>query len=99
MAFTHLRVVTASLAMLGSATLTTAVMATPAQSAAATPPVSVSISAKRVVTMPTAIQPGVSRFVITSAARGGSSFQLVMPAAGYTRTEAARDIEAGLDGG
>ena len=89
---------TASLALVGAASLTAIGVAAPAQSVAATPPVAVTISAKRVVTMPTVIQPGVNTFSVTSAAKKGSAFQLVRPAAGYTPAEAARDIEKGLDG-
>jgi hypothetical protein len=93
------RAVVTSLALVGTAALTTAATTAPAQSAATTPPVAVSISAKRVVTMPTTIQPGVTTFKVTSDAKRGSGFQLVMPAAGYTPAEAARDIEKGLEGG
>lgn len=89
---------TASLALVGAASLTAIGVAAPAQSVAAAPPVAVTISAKRVVTMPTVIQPGVNTFSVTSAAKKGSAFQLVRPAAGYTPAEAARDIEKGLDG-
>lgn len=97
MGIPKLRAVSLSLAMIGAATLTGAITAAPAHSATA--PVTVSISAKRVVTMPSTIQPGVNTFRVTSAAKDGSSFQLVMPAADYTRAEAARDIEKGLDQG
>lgn len=93
-----IRAVTRSLALVSAAALTATVTAAPAQSAA-TAPVEVSISAKRVVTMPTTIQPGVNTFKITTANKRGSSFQLVMPAAGYTAAEAARDIDKGLNGG
>jgi len=83
----------------GAVVLGAAGAAAPAQSAAATAPVAVSISATRVVTMPTAVQPGVNIFRVTSAAKRGSSFQLAQPAPGYTVAEAARDIEKGLNGG
>lgn len=95
----RIRAVVTSLALVGAATLTAIGSAAPAQSVAATSPVEVSISAKRVVTMPTAIQPGVNTFKVTTAHKRGSSFQLLRPAAGYTAAEAARDIEKGLDGG
>src|SRR4051812_18667034 len=88
-----------SLALLGAATLTAVVTAAPAQSAASTPPVAVSISNTRVVTMPTTIQPGVSTFKVTTANKRGSAFQLVQAAAGYSAADAARDIDKGLDGG
>lgn len=88
-----------SLALVGAATMTATVTAAPAQSAATTSPVVVSISATRVVTMPTTIQPGVNTFRVTTANKRGSGFQLVMPAPGYTAAEAARDIEKGLDRG
>jgi hypothetical protein len=100
MAPPKLRALATSLALVGAATLTAGVAAAPAQSAAATtPPVVVSINAKRVVSMPTTIQPGVTTFKVTSAAKNGSDFQLVRPAAGYTAADAARDIDKGLDGG
>ena len=88
-----------SLALIAAATLTATVTAAPAQSAASTPPVPVSISAKRVVTMPTTVQPGVNTFKVITANKGGSAFQLVQTAAGYSAADAARDIEKGLDGG
>ena len=88
-----------SLALVAAATLTATVTAVPAQSAASTPPVLVSISAKRVVTMPTTIQPGVNTFKVTTANEGGSGFQLVQFAAGYSAADTARDIEKGIDGG
>ena len=94
----RIRAVTTSLALVSAAALTATVTAAPAQSAA-TAPVEVSISATRVVTMPTTVQPGVNTFKITTANKRGSSFQLVMPAAGYSAAEAARDIEKGLDAG
>jgi hypothetical protein len=90
------------LALVGAATFTTGATVSPAvfaESAASTPPVVVSISAKRVVSMPTTIQPGVTRFEVTSSAKEGSSFQLVRPAPGYTPAEASRDIEKGLENG
>ena len=96
---TKIRVLTASLALVGTATVSIAATAGPAQSAATTPPVAVSISSTRVVSMPTTIQPGVTTFQVTSAAKRGSAFQLVRPAAGYTAEEAARDIEKGLEQG
>ena len=94
-----IRAVTTSLALVAAATLTATVTAAPAQSAASTPPVAVSISAKRVVTMPTTVQPGVNTFKVTTANKDGSGFQLVQTAAGYSAADAARDIEKGLDGG
>ena len=95
-----IRAVLTSLALVGAATLTTAATAGPAQSAAASaPPVAVSITNTRVVTMPTTIQPGVNTFTVTTANKRGSSFQLVQAAAGYSAADAARDIEKGLDGG
>ena len=94
-----IRAVATSLALVGAATLTATVTAAPAQSAATTSPVVVSISATRVVTMPTTIQPGVNTFRVTTANKRGSGFQLVRPAPGYTAAEASRDIEKGLNGG
>jgi hypothetical protein len=94
-----IRAVATSLALISAAVLTAAGTTAPAHSAATTPPVAVSISAKHVVTMPTTIQPGVNTFKVTSAAKNGSDFQLAQPAAGYTAAEAARDIDKGLDGG
>ncbi len=94
-----IRAVLASLALVAAATLTATATAVPAQSAASTPAVAVSISAKRVVTMPTTVQPGVTTFTVTTANKDGSGFQLVRAAAGYTAADAARDIDKGLDGG
>ena len=94
-----IRAVATSLALVGAATLTAAATAAPAQSAASAPPVAVSISNTRVVTMPTTIQPGVNTFKVTTANKRGSAFQLVLPAAGYSPADAARDIEKGLEGG
>jgi hypothetical protein len=82
-----------------AAGITTAVAAGPAQSAAATAPVPVSISGTRVLTMPATIQPGVNTFRVTTANKRGSAFQLVQAAPGYTTAEAARDIEKGLEHG
>ncbi len=94
-----IRAIATSLALVGAATLTAAATTAPAQSAASTPPVAVSISNTRVVTMPTTIQPGVNTFKVTTANKRGSGFQLVQAAAGYSAADAARDIEKGLDGG
>lgn len=99
MALPKIRALTTSLMLVGVATLTSVAAVGPAQSAATTSPVVVSINAKRVVSMPTTVQPGVNTFKVTSAAKRGSGFQLVLPAAGYTAAEAARDVEKGLDGG
>ena len=83
-----IRAVATSLALVGAATLTAAATAAPAQSAASTPPVAVSISNTRVVTMPTTIQPGVNTFKVTTANKRGSYFQLAQAAAGYTAADA-----------
>jgi hypothetical protein len=93
------RAVATSLAVIGAAILTSAGTAAPAQAAATTLPVAVSISAQRVVTMPTTIQPGVTTFSVTSAAKHGSSFQLVLPAVGYTAEAAASDIDKAFNAG
>jgi hypothetical protein len=95
----QLRILATSLVLVGGAGLTSAATAGPAESAASAPPVPVSISATRVVTMPTTIQPGVNTFRVTTATRRGSAFQLVQPAPGYTAEEASRDIEKGLEHG
>jgi hypothetical protein len=54
--------------------------------------VQVSISGKRVITMPSTLRPGVHKFVISSVK--GSSFQLLRAKAGYTTQKAAHDINA-----
>jgi len=95
----QIRAAATSLALLAAATLTAMVTAAPAESAASAPPVAVSISNTRVVTMPTTIQPGVNTFKVTTANKRGSAFQLAQAAAGYSAKDAARDIEKGLDGG
>jgi len=91
------RAVATSLVLVGAAGLTAVSATAPAH--AATPPIQVSISKNRVVTMPDLIQQGVNKFRITTSARGGSGFQLAMPADGYTEDEANRDFELGLDQG
>ena len=58
----------------------------------------VSISKKRVVTLPATIQPGVSQFHVTTAAKE-SGFQVALPAAGYTIEQAVNDIDKGLEQG
>ncbi len=85
-----------SLALVGAATLSVVAVSAPAE--AATAPVPVSISKKRIVTMPTVVQPGVNTFAV-STKRSGRTSSWRMPAAGYTAEEAARDIEKGLDQG
>jgi hypothetical protein len=94
-----IRALTTSLVLVGATTLTVAVTTAPALSSVSTPPVAVTISATRVITMPATLQPGVTTFEVTSAAKGGSAFQLLLPAADYTPDEAARDIEKGLEQG
>lgn len=54
--------------------------------------ISVSISAKHVLTMPTTIRPGVNKFVVSSVKDG--AFQLLTLAAGYTPAKFADDINA-----
>ncbi len=95
----RIRAVVMSLAFVAAGSMTGTVTAASAQSAAATPPVQVGISAKRVVTMPTTIQPGVNTFKVTTANKRGSFFHLLQAAAGYSAADALRDIEKGLDGG
>jgi len=90
--------VATSLTLVGAAALTAAGAAASAQSAETTAPVTVSISSTRAITMPTTIQPGVNTFKVTTANKKGSAFQLVRPAAGYSRADASRDIDKGLDG-
>ena len=85
-----------SLALVGAATLSVVAVSAPAE--AATAPVPVSISKKRIVTMPTVVQPGVNTFTVSTKLKR-SDLQLAKPAAGYTAEEAARDIEKGLDQG
>lgn len=98
MAPPKIRALLTSLTLVGAVTIT-AGAAAPAQSAQATPPIAVSISKTRVITMPTTLQPGVNEFHVTSAAKGGSGFQLAQLAADYTPDEANRDIEKGLNQG
>ena len=85
-----------SLALVGAATLSVVAVSAPAE--AATAPVPVSISKKRIVTMPTIVQPGVNTFAVSTKLKR-SDFQLAKPAAGYTAEEASRDIDKGLDHG
>ncbi len=60
--------------------------------------VTVSITAAHNVVMPTAVQPGVNTFRVTTEAKH-SGFQLVQFAAGYTLDQAIDDIDKGLDKG
>ena len=101
MAPPKLRALLTSLLLVGATTLTAAASAraVPAQPAAVTAPVVVTIGAHRAVSMPTLVQPGVNEFHITSAAKGGSAFQLALPAADYTTAEAQRDIEKAFEQG
>ena len=94
-----IRAIATSLALVGAATLTADATAAPAQSAARTPPVAVSISNTRVVTMPTTIQPGVNTFKVTTANKRGSASSWCRRQRGTRAADAARDIEKGLDGG
>jgi len=95
----QVRAAAASLVLVAAATVTTAATAGPAQSAASTAPVAVSISSTRVITMPATIQPGVTIFKVATANKRGSAFQVVQTDAGYSAADAARDIEKGLNGG
>ena len=61
---------------------------------AAAPTTAVQIARDHSVTMPQQLRPGVHRFVVRSARR--AAFQLVMPDRGYTKAEAARDVNSGL---
>ena len=83
-----------SLLLVGATTLTAAsAVAVPAQPAAATAPVVVTISAHRAVSMPTLLQPGVNEFQITSAAKGGRPSSWRCPPPTTPPAEAQRDIE------
>ena len=70
MASTKIRAVAMSMVLLGAASLS-AIAATASAQAddAVTAPVSVSISKKRVITMPTTIQPGVNTFSVSTASK------------------------------
>ncbi len=70
--------------------------AAPTTSKAAAP-VAVSIDAKRMITMPATVQPGVNEFTVTSVKPSG--LQLLRLADGYTTDKAEADIKAGLDRG
>lgn len=59
--------------------------------------VNVFIARNHTVHMDVVLRPGVLKFVVRSARAAG--LQLAMPAAGYTKGEAARDIVAGLNRG
>lgn len=65
--------------------------------AAHTNVVDVRVTPGHKVILPDEIAPGVTKFVIDAPQR--SSFQLVRPAAGYTRIEATRDVRRGLEQG
>jgi hypothetical protein len=92
-----LRAVATSLVLVAAGSLSATAATAPAEAAQATDPIEVSIK-KRVITMPTTIQPGVNEFHVTTTSHA-SDFQLLMPAAGYTTEEAARDAEKGIEQG
>jgi hypothetical protein len=73
-------------------TVTTAAAAPRTSAAAPTQSVEVFIRRDNTVVMPAQIRPGVSKFVIRS--RRAAGFQIVQAAPGYTKQEAARDINA-----
>ena len=104
MAPPRIRALTAGVALVATSTMTAAVTTAPAapassaSSTATTPAVEVIISKARVITMPDTVQPGVNTFKITSAREGGSAFQLLRPAEGYTPAQATRDINKGFKG-
>jgi hypothetical protein len=56
----------------------------------------VKITGRNFVKMPTTLAPGLHRLVVRSA--GQSAFQMVRPAAGYTKTQLANDVAAGFEG-
>jgi hypothetical protein len=57
--------------------------------------VDVTVRTDRTIAMPSRLRPGATRFVVTSSRPSG--FQLARPAAGYTKREAARDINAAFN--
>ncbi|MGI8644739.1 MAG: hypothetical protein ACR2JD_00195 [Nocardioides sp.] len=98
MAPPKIRAVTMSLALIGAVGLSAIAATAPAHADdAVTAPVAVSISKKRVITMPATIQPGVNTFHVSAAGKN-SDFQLLQAEAGYTAEEAARDVEKGFEG-
>ena len=99
MAPSKLPALMASLLLVGASTAIASATGVSAHPTAVSAPVVVTISAHRGVTMPTLLQPGVNEFHITSAAKGGSAFQLALPAAGYTTADAQRDIEKAFEQG
>jgi hypothetical protein len=59
--------------------------------------VNVFVAGSHAVNMDAELRPGMHKFVVRSAREAG--FQLAMPAPGYTKREAVRDIVAGLNRG
>jgi hypothetical protein len=57
--------------------------------------VQATVRGNHTVAMPTRVRPGATRFVVSSPKAAG--FQLARPAAGYTKREAARDINAAFN--
>ena len=82
----------ALVASLAGTAVTAEAAPTTSKAAAST---AVTIDAKRRITMPATVQPGVNEFHVTSAKPSG--FQLVSLAAGYTTEEAEADLKAGFE--
>ena len=86
---------TATLGAALAATCLTAVSAAPANAAEGAT-TRVMITARNVVDMPTRLAPGVHRLIVRTV--GTSAFQLVRPAAGYSKRDLARDVRIGFEG-
>jgi hypothetical protein len=98
----RIAVFTTSLGMAAAGTLavgtaSTAHAAEATAAAAAAPTVQVHVTRKHKVLTRQNLRPGTHKFMITSARH--AAFQLAKPAAGYTKAEATRDINRGLNGG
>jgi len=91
---TALGTVTAGL--MSGTTVTTADAVSRTSAGAPAQSVEVFVRRDHTVVMPTEIRPGVSKFVIKS--RRAAGFQVVQAAPGYTKREAARDINASFTG-
>ena len=84
-------------ATLGVVMASTGVALTTGSAASAAPgDTKVKITKRNFVRMPTTLAPGLTGFIVRSA--GQSAFQIVRPAAGYTKAQLASDVRAGFEG-
>jgi hypothetical protein len=95
--FRSRRAIASAVAGLVAASTAAVVLDTAPASAAAPNTIKVFITQNRIVHMPSAMHPGVHKFVIRSA--NNAAFQILRTRPGYSDQELADDITAGLDQG